>query len=98
MSDIDASDGSAVIEDGYIVIRVALMALPQIVEGAWAAGGMDVRYKITNAQEFAVALVSELNEESENGTTRIHKMFDAAIEEAIGQGAFGIEEHETQEA
>lgn len=98
MSDIDASDGRAVIKDGYLVIRVALMALPQIVEGAWASGGMDTRYKVTDAQEFAKALVCELNEESENGTTRIHKMFDGAIEEAINQGALGIEEHETQEA
>lgn len=98
MSDIDASDGRAVIKDGYLVIRVALMALPQIVEGAWAAGGMDTRYKVTDAQEFVKALVCELNEESENGTTRIHKMFDGAIEEAINQGALGIEEHETQEA
>jgi hypothetical protein len=27
-----------------------------------------------------------------------HKMFDAAIDEAINQGAEGIEEHEDQEA
>jgi hypothetical protein len=39
----------------------------------------------------------ELNQESEDGSTRIHRMFDGAIEEAINQGAFGIEEHERQE-
>ena len=43
-------------------------------------------------------LVIELNNENEISTTRIHKMFDAAIEEAINQGAFGIEEYQEQEA
>ncbi len=43
-------------------------------------------------------LVIELNNENEIGTTCIHKMFDAAIEEAINQGAFGIEEYQEQEA
>lgn len=89
---------NAVIEDGHIVIRVAIEALPMVVEGSWAAGGMDTRFKVTNAEEFAADLVSELNREDDIGTTRIHKMFDAAIDEAINQGAFGIEEHEDQEA
>lgn len=90
--------GRAVIEDGAIVIRVPIANLPAVVEGSWAAGGMDVRFKVTEPDAFAKALVVELNEEDEGGTTRIHKMFDRAIEEAINQGAEGIEEHEEQEA
>lgn len=89
--------GVAVIVRGSIVIRVPLSTLPQVLEGAWAAGGIDTRYKITNIDEFAADLVGELNREEEDGTTRIHQMFDKAIDEAIGQGAFGIEEHEDQE-
>src|SRR5665213_1773903 len=89
--------GRAVIEDGAIVIRIALEALPMIVEGSWAAGYMDTRYKVTNTAEFSSDLVHELNDESEDGTTRIHLMFDKAIENAIEQGAFGIEKHEKQE-
>ncbi len=96
MADIENS-GRAVIEDGSLVIRVALSALPMVVEGSWAAGGLATRYKITNLDEFAADLVNELNSEAEDGTTRVHKLFDGAIEEAINQGAFGIEEHETQE-
>lgn len=92
------NSGVAIIEDGSLVIRVAMEALPMIVEGSWAAGYMDTRYKVTNTAEFAADLVRELNDESEDGTTRIHRMFDKAIENAIGQGAFGIEEHETQTA
>lgn len=86
----------AYIEKSCIIIRVHLDYLPTIVDGAWAAGGMDTRYKVTNCVEFGRDLVAELNHEAEDGTTRIHKMFDGAIEEAISQGAFGIEEHENQ--
>lgn len=93
---LDRSDGQAVIEDGYLVIRVAISALTQVVEGAWAAGSMDVRYKVTDEAVFAKDLMHELNAESENGTTRIHMMFDLAIQEAINQGANGIDEHEDQ--
>lgn len=90
--------GQAVIEDGCIVIRVPVQNLPAVVEGSWAAGGMDTRFKVTDPDAFAKDLVIELNQENDIGTTRIHKMFDRAIEEAINQGAEGIEEHEDQEA
>jgi hypothetical protein len=97
MSDVDKNSGRAVIEDEHLIIRVAIGALPTIVEGAWAAGEMHMRYKVTDVASFAKDLVHELNWESENGTTRVHKMFDAAILEAINQGAQGIDEHEDQE-
>ncbi len=90
--------GRAVVEDGSLVIRIAIEALPMIVEGSWAAGGIDTRYKVTDPVAFAADLVRELNDESEDGTTRIHRMFDKAIDNAIGQGAAGVEEHEQQEA
>ncbi len=96
MADIDDS-GRAIIENGSIVIRIALSTLPMVVEGSWASGAMDTRFKIINIEEFAADLVTELNSESEDGTTRVHKLFDGAIEEAINQGAFGIEEHEDQD-
>lgn len=41
---------------------------------------------------FAKEVVRELNSEDEEGTTAIHKMFDAAFIEAIEQGAEGVEE------
>lgn len=94
---MDKHSGQAVIEDGAIVIRVAIDHLPAIVEGAWMAGYMDTRFKVTNSATFAKALVTELNSESEDGTTLIHKLFDACINEAVEQGAEGIDEHEDQE-
>lgn len=90
--------GQAVILNGAVVISVALAALPMVVEGAWASGNLQPRYKVTNVNEFAAELVRALNDEEEDGTTRVHRMFDSAIDEAINQGAEGIEEHENQDA
>ena len=97
MADIKHS-GQAVIEDGSIVIRVSLSALPMVVEGSWASGALDTRWKLTNIEEFAEDLVHELNDEAEDDSTRIHQLFDGAITEALEQGARGIEEHEDQDA
>ena len=90
--------GKAVIEDNAIVIRVPLASLPQVVEGAWALGSLDTRWKLTNVPLFARDFVRELNSEDEEGTTMVHRMFDAAINEALEQGAEGIEEHDDQDA
>jgi hypothetical protein len=86
--------GKAVIEDGSIVIRVAIEALPTIIEGVgalWNSEG-NPGFKITNVEEFAADLVRALNNEEEDGTTPIHTMVDAAIFDAIEQGALGVEE------
>jgi hypothetical protein len=88
--------GLAVIEDGVIIIRLPIENLPAVVEGSWAAGGMDVRFKVTDTKAFAKDLVAELDREDDAGTTRIHKMFDGAIIEAISEGAEGIEKHDDQ--
>lgn len=88
------NSGKAVIEGEYIVVRVAIPALSTVLEGAWAAGYFQSRWKVTDAAKLADGIVNELNAESEDGTTRIHAMFDAAILEAIDQGVEGIEEHE----
>lgn len=97
LDDIAAPSGRAVLQDAEIVIRVPVDVLPSVVEGAWAAGGMDLRLKVTDPALFARELVNELNREDEVGTTPIHRVFDAAIMEAFGQGAEGVEKHETQE-
>lgn len=89
--------GQAVIEDGNIVIRVPIDALQLIVDGAVALNGLDTRWKVTNPAEFATWIVSEINSEDDQGTTPFHKMFDRAMDEAINQGALGVEEHPEQE-
>lgn len=89
--------GQAVIEDGQIVIRVAIDALQTVVDGAWAMRSIDARQKVTDADLFAKELCIALNREDEQGTTRVHKAFDDAILFAIEQGFEGIEDHEDQD-
>ena len=72
----------AIIEDGAIVIRVPIAHLPQVLEvleGGWLCGSYDTRWRLTDIQAFAKDFVSEINREDELGSTRIHKMFDAAM-------------------
>lgn len=90
------SDGRAIIKDGKIVIEFPLGHLPQILEGAWASGALSSRWRITDEPAFAKDLVVEMNREGEDGTTLIHKMCDAAINELLESGGEGIEEHPVQ--
>jgi hypothetical protein len=91
MSDIQNS-GRAVIEGDDIVIRVAISALPVILEGI---GGMfDDHYVVSDLKEFARDIVYELNREEEDGTTQIHRLFDKGIEEAIEQGSNAVDVYE----
>lgn len=83
---------------GVIFLRMPIENIPAVVEGAWASGAVKSRFKVIDANAFAQELCRILNEESEDGTTLVHKMFDAAINRAIEYGAEGIELHERQEA
>jgi hypothetical protein len=87
----------AVIRDGVIYIGLPVANIGAALEGAWASGCRDHRFKITDPDAFAKELVRELNREDEIGTTLIHNMFDEAMYEAIDQGAPGVEEHENQD-
>lgn len=92
------TDGCAVIDGDKIVIQFPLKHLPQVIEGAWALGVLDTRWRVTDAHAFAKELVLELNREDEVGTTLIHKMCDAAITEVLENGGEGLEEHPEQDA
>ncbi len=86
-------EGTARIEDGAIVIRVPLDYLPFVLHGAYALGAIyGPVMKITDLNEWAKEVCGALNREDEQGTTLIHRAFDAAMDEAINQGAFGIDE------
>ena len=91
------NSGQAIIEGDALVIRVSLANLPMVLEGAWAMGKFDTRYKITNVNEFAKELTQALNREDEQGTTPVHELFDGAILYVLEQGGFGIDEHEKQQ-
>jgi len=91
---INKDSGRAVIESGDIVIRVSIAALGTITNGVGALWNPDGNptVEIVDVEEFAKDLVYELNNEAEDGTTRVHTMFDDAIEAAILDGAQGVED------
>lgn len=87
-----ASTGAqAKIADGLLVISIEVAALPLIVSGSCAAHGLHGLWKVTDAEVFAKEVCHALNAEREDGTTRVHLMFDGAFDHAIDQGAEGIE-------
>jgi hypothetical protein len=87
----------AKIEGDEIVIRLYVGNLPVIVSGGWACNALPP-LKVTDSGEFAKELCRALNEENEEGTTSIHKLFDKGVLAAIEQGAFGIDEITDDEA
>jgi len=84
----------AVVEDGNIVIRLPIKNLPVAVKGAIALGALDASMKVTDADKFAADVVYALNAEDEEGTTRVHKMFDSAFEHISEYGSDGIADDE----
>jgi hypothetical protein len=83
------------IENGEIVIRLAIDSLPDALKGhpMWDYSCEDFENlpKIVDLEAFAKEVARELQREEEDGTTLAHKMFDAAIEQAIEMGAEGID-------
>lgn len=94
---MDQNGGKAIIKDGALCISVKIEDLHQVLEGAWAMNALDQRYKVTDAKAFAEELCTQLNEEDEQGTTLVHRMFDKAIVNAIEWGGEGFDVHEQQE-
>lgn len=88
---------TAIIEDGAIVIRVQISALQMIMDGGFACNAYDKRYRVTDPEGFAKEIAGALNDEDEEGSTPVHKLFDAAINEALNQGAQHADEHPQQE-
>ena len=84
----------AAIEDDQIVIRVSIAAIPDAVRAGVDLLAIDPPFKVTDPVLFAPELIRALNDEDEEGTTPIHRLFDAAAIAAFEQGAEGAEEVE----
>ena len=94
-ADKAARSGEAAIEAGSIVISVPISEVPAAFDawpGAPRNDNGDPLYRVTDAATFAKGIVRYLNDESEDGTTRIHLMLDSAMNEALEQGEEGVEE------
>ena len=87
-----ATGAQAVIRNGQIVISIDVDALPLILSGSIALNAVAGTFKVTDAATFAKEVCHSLNAEKEDGTTRVHMMFDSAFNHAIDQGAEGVEE------
>ena len=82
-------NGRIVIEIGEEVLAHATDINPDLYDDENDRG----RYKVANHEAFAKELVSYLNEEDEEGATRVTRMLDEAIYYAIDQGSEGVEEN-----
>ncbi len=87
-----ATGAKAVILNGQIIISVDVDALPIILSGSISLNVVAGTFKVTDALTFAKEVCYALNAEKEDGTTRVHMMFDSAFNHAIDQGAEGVEE------
>ena len=81
----------------WIVIAVSLDTLRHATENCPdleyypESGGDFVRPVVTDIGTFANEFVGALNNESEDGSTLVTRVFDAAIERAVEDGAEGVE-------
>ena len=88
----EATGAKAVIRDEQIVISIDVDALPGILSGSIATNSVAGLFKVSDPIAFAKEVCGALNAENEDGTTRVHMMFDSAFNHAIDQGAEGVEE------
>lgn len=78
------------IKAGRLEISIGIETLMHAVK-AGPVGEAIPHLRVTDAQAYAREIVRALKDESEDGTTVVHRMLDAAAMEAIDQGAEGVE-------
>jgi hypothetical protein len=77
----------AIVEDGTIAIRVPIASLQVILDGGYACAAYANVVKILDLDGAAKELCAELNDEDEEGTTAVHRIFDKAIVDALEAGS-----------
>ena len=81
-------NGSIEFNIGAKILAHATNVCPDL----WDAENDRGQFKVTDHAVFAKEVVRELNREQEDGSTPLTRLLDQMIEEAINQGAEGIEE------
>jgi len=84
-----SKSGGITIRVGKAALKKAALCLPDFERFDEVTGDFLIP-KIVDADAFARAVCRQLNDEEEDGTTVVHRMFDEAIKEAVEQGAEGI--------
>lgn len=79
-----------------IVIELPIAVLPSALHAAPFNSDPDgdPAYHVTDKAAFAEAMLEWLGGEESDGTTPLHRLFDAAMLGAIEDGAEGVEEYE----
>lgn len=80
--------------DGALDMRIGTKILAFAAENhpdLWDAEKDRGRFKVTDPVAFAQEVERALNRESEDGSTMLTRMLDAAVLEAIEQGGEGVE-------
>lgn len=77
------------IVDGQLVISIGTDTLLHALEIGRPHGFGDIT--ITDRDLFLKELVRELNAESEDGSTLIHRVLDKAVSNTLENGALGVE-------
>jgi len=77
------------VEDGQLKISIGIALLAFATQTAL---DFPPDFKINDLRDFAKSMVGQLQRQEEDGTTPIHRMFDAAANEIMEQGDDGIEE------
>ena len=97
--DAKVHKGKLVIEIG--VETLAFSAQRRLDEQAFDASEgekMDSNIRVVGPDAFAEEIVSALLKEAEDGSNRLHYLFDGAFDYAIDQGAEGLMENEENTA
>lgn len=79
-----------------IIIELPLSVLPKALHSSPlnVDPDGDPAYHVTSKGTFADAIVEALGREEDDGTTPLHRLFDAAMLDAIEDGCEGVEEYE----
>lgn len=84
-----SKSGAITISLGKLDLKRAAIGLPDFEQEDPDTGEFLIP-KVTDPAMFAKEVYRRLNDEEEDGTTIVHRMFDDAIKEAVEQGAEGI--------
>lgn len=79
------------IKDGQLVISIGVDTLCHAVSIGRSYGMGEIT--VSNNDVFANELLNELNDESEDGSTAVHRMLDDAASQAIENGADDLRIH-----
>ena len=85
----DSSPLTVQIEGEDLVIRIGI---PLLVHALQGAPDWDETMHITDWEGFTKDMIRELEHDEEDGTTPVHRMFDAAALGAIEGGSEHVEE------